>query len=50
MYAFIKRALDLVLAIIGMAIALPVFPIIALLIKLDSRGGNFLFVRSNRER
>ena len=33
-----KRCLDLVLACIGLMLVLPLFPVIGLLIKLDSRG------------
>jgi FlaA1/EpsC-like NDP-sugar epimerase/lipopolysaccharide/colanic/teichoic acid biosynthesis glycosyltransferase len=37
----IKRLLDILLALVGIAAALPVFPFIALLIKLDSKGPVF---------
>ena len=33
-----KRCIDLVLACIGLILVLPLFPVIGLLIKLDSRG------------
>ena len=35
---FLKRALDILLASIGTLLLLPVFPLIAILIKLDSKG------------
>ena len=37
----LKRTLDIILSLIGIALALPFFPIIALLIKLDSKGPVF---------
>ena len=36
--AFGKRSMDIVIALVGMTITLPLFPIIALAIKLDSPG------------
>lgn len=38
---FIKRAFDLVCASVGLLLMLPLFPLLALLIKLDSRGPVF---------
>ncbi len=37
----IKRAMDLLLALVGLAVCLPLFAVIALAIKLDSRGPVF---------
>ena len=37
-YAFVKRTLDMVVSLIGLVVSLPLFLIITLLIKLDSRG------------
>jgi lipopolysaccharide/colanic/teichoic acid biosynthesis glycosyltransferase len=41
-----KRCLDLVLACLGLMLVLPLFPLIGLLIKLDSRGS--VLYRSER--
>lgn len=40
-FAVIKRALDILLSLIGLALTLPFFPLIVLLIKLDSPGPLF---------
>jgi len=40
-FTFIKRTLDIVLSLIGLALTLPFFPVIALIIKLDSAGPLF---------
>lgn len=40
-YKYVKRALDFILALIGSIICLPIFLIIALIIKLDSKGPVF---------
>jgi len=40
----LKRTLDIILSLIGIAIVLPFFPFIALLIKLNSRGPVFYTV------
>jgi lipopolysaccharide/colanic/teichoic acid biosynthesis glycosyltransferase len=37
----VKRSLDIVLAVLGIIVALPLFPLVAILIKLDSRGPVF---------
>jgi lipopolysaccharide/colanic/teichoic acid biosynthesis glycosyltransferase len=37
-YAWLKRALDVVLSAVGLLLMLPVFAVLAVLIKLDSRG------------
>ena len=37
----LKRTLDIILSLIGIILVLPVFPIVALLIKLDSKGPVF---------
>jgi FlaA1/EpsC-like NDP-sugar epimerase/lipopolysaccharide/colanic/teichoic acid biosynthesis glycosyltransferase len=41
MFTFLKRALDIFLATIGIVVCLPLFPIVALFIKLDSKGPIF---------
>jgi FlaA1/EpsC-like NDP-sugar epimerase/lipopolysaccharide/colanic/teichoic acid biosynthesis glycosyltransferase len=41
MSTFVKRMLDLILGIVGIIFVLPLFPVIALLIKLDSKGPIF---------
>lgn len=38
MYKFIKRTFDIIIALLGLIILLPLFIIVAILIKLDSRG------------
>ncbi len=40
-YRLPKRGLDLAVALIGLALTLPLFPVIAVLVKLDSRGTVF---------
>lgn len=40
-YDFVKRGIDVVLALIGLLICMPIFVVIAILIKLDSRGPIF---------
>ncbi len=40
-YVAIKRLMDIVLSVIGIILSLPLFPVIALLIKLDSPGPIF---------
>lgn len=40
-YPFVKRGFDIVLSLIGLAFFLVLLPFLALLIKLDSRGGIF---------
>lgn len=40
-YIVLKRTFDLVLAILGLAIVIPFLPLIAILIKIDSRGPVF---------
>ncbi len=39
---FYKRILDVVLSLIGLALTIPLFPLVALIIKIDSRGPVFL--------
>jgi exopolysaccharide biosynthesis polyprenyl glycosylphosphotransferase len=40
-YPAIKRAVEIVLSFAGMCVLVPLLPLIALLIRLDSRGGTF---------
>lgn len=40
-YRLLKRSLDLSVAILGLVLTLPLFPVIAVLIKLDSKGRVF---------
>jgi exopolysaccharide biosynthesis polyprenyl glycosylphosphotransferase len=40
-YRFLKRSLDLSVAVAGLVLTLPMFPLIALLVKLDSPGSVF---------
>ena len=40
-YPLVKRLMDIVLALVGMALFLAILPILALLIRLDSRGSIF---------
>lgn len=42
-YIFVKRFMDICLSLVGIIILLPVFILIALLIKLEDRKGSFLF-------
>jgi lipopolysaccharide/colanic/teichoic acid biosynthesis glycosyltransferase len=42
-YLFVKRFMDICLSLIGIIILLPVFILIALLIKLEDRKGSFVF-------
>ena len=41
----IKRLLDIILSIVGIIVCIPVFPLIGLLIKLDSKGPVFYKVK-----
>ena len=40
-YRLLKRSLDLSVAIVGLVLTLPLFPVIAVLVKLDSKGSVF---------
>lgn len=41
MYIYVKRLADVVLAVVGLVICLPLFLVVAVIIKLDSRGPVF---------
>lgn len=41
LFSFSKRSIDIILSMIGLLLTLPIFPLIALSIKLDSRGPVF---------
>ena len=45
---FFKRVMDLILAVIGLLLTLPLYPFIALAIRLESKGP--VFFRQNRVR
>ncbi|MEA2088435.1 MAG: sugar transferase [Patescibacteria group bacterium] len=40
-YEFFKRIIDIILAILGLAISLPILPFLIIIIKLDSKGSIF---------
>ena len=46
LYSITKKIMDLVLSFIGLILLIPVFLILAILVKLDSKGPVFYGVRS----